>query len=80
MYTVLEYYQWLKSDVGSVCSKYRIDSSVVLDDIKRRKDGPSDVDSLIYMDAGFRASVVDYVNKKCRPFLQKRDFLVNKFK
>jgi hypothetical protein len=39
-----------------------------------------DPSSIVSIDASFRDTVADYVNKKCRPFLQKRDFLISKIK
>lgn len=41
LYTVIEYYQWTKSDVTAISSKFRLDPSIVLRDVKS-KSSPSD--------------------------------------
>lgn len=76
---ILEYYQWTKSDATSIGAKFRVSPSAVLEDVRGGLT-VGDPMSLVSLDATFREVVAEYVNKKCRPFLQKRDFFTSKLK
>ena len=79
IYMVVEYYQWTKSDSTSIGAKFRVSPSNVLEEIRSGLT-VGDPMSLVALEASFHEVVAEYVQKKCRPFLQKRDFLVGKVK
>lgn len=76
---LVEYYQWTKADSTSIGAKFRVNPSAVLEEIRNGLT-VGDPISLVALEGSFRDVVAEYVNKKCRPFLQKRDFMVSKIK
>lgn len=77
--TVIEYYQWTKQDMTAIASKFKVDASSIMKELKAGTE-PRDPLELITIDATFREQIKEYLNKKFRPFLQKREFMQGKLK
>lgn len=68
---MIEYYQWTKQDLTAIASKFKVDASGIMKELKAGTE-PRDPLDLITMDAAYRDQIREYLNKKFRPFLQKR--------
>ena len=79
IYRVLEYYNFSKADTHSISSKFVLKAGRVLEDVKASSGGYS-VNEVIRLDNEFKPNIEDFVDKRMRPFLQKKDFLGGKIK
>lgn len=74
LYVLLEIYHFLKGDPVTIAAKFRLREQDVLYTVSKNEQ-PSDISDLINLDTGFLSLVEETVQKRCRPFSNKRDLL-----
>ena len=79
MYNLLEVYHFTKSDLATAASKYRINEGDILESVNSKND-PNELSTMVGLDSAFIDYIHDIVGKRCRPFINKRDFFSNKLR
>lgn len=77
LYVLFEIYHFLKGDPVTIASKFRLREQDVLWTVSKNQQ-PNDIADLISLDSGFISLVEETVQKRCRPFSNKRDLLEGK--
>lgn len=81
LYTLMEIYHFCKSDLVTIASKYQVKDGNVINQAFRNL--PADVNSLpamIGLEENFMEYIDSIVQKRCRPFYNKRDYFDSKIR
>ena len=78
---MFEIYHFTKSDAVSASNKFELDQSLILDTINSSNNTVETLNGEgLKLSPEFKGYLYNIVNKRCRPFINKRDFLQGKMK